>query len=406
MSRTVRATASAVVFLALLSGFGLVGCGSEVASGEGERSAPAVTVQQVQPRPWNDVVRALGTATALESVVVTAKVSETVEQVHFDSGDVVEAGDPLVTLSGRQQRAALAEAQATADEAERLYRRQAELAEQQLIARAMLDSQRATRDAARARVAQIRAQLADRVVNAPFSGVLGLRQVSPGSLVTPGTPIATLDDTSTMYVDFPVPEALLARIEPGQQLVATSAAFPEREFSGEVATIDSRIDPATRAVMVRGQFPNADGLLRPGMLMQVVLSQPARPALLVPEIAVVQVGNSSFVYRLKPDSTVERVDVQVGGRRDGWAEITSGLTAGDRIVIDGTGKLRPGIRVDAQPNKPFPAPAASTDGSALRSPDADVTATGSAADRPASESVQATGDADAETGADPPAARD
>ncbi|GAB2613950.1 efflux RND transporter periplasmic adaptor subunit [Novilysobacter erysipheiresistens] len=343
----------------------LAACGDDAPARDGAR-ALAVTTQPVRMQPWSDTVQALGTVKARESVTLTAKVSETVEDVHFDSGDLVEAGAPLITLSGRQQRAGLAEAQAAANEAERLYQRQANLAEQQLIARAALDSQRATRDAANARVAQIRAQLSDRVIRAPFSGVLGLRQVSPGTLVTPGTAIATLDDTSRVYVDFPVPEAALAHLAAGQRLTATSAAYPGREFEGTVATVASRVDPSTRAVTVRGEFANPDRALRPGMLMQVTLIRPEREALLVPEIAVVQVGNSSFVYRVRADDTVERADIQIGSRRNGMAEVLSGLAVGDRIVVDGTGKLRPGEKVRAtaepatRPGDPGPGPVAAT----------------------------------------------
>ena len=324
----------------------LAACGGDgAAAPESGASATAVTVEPALMRPWNDTVQALGTVKARESVTVTAKVSETVEDVHFESGDVVKAGAPLVTLSGRQQRASLAEAQANAKEADHLYRRQAELAEQQLIARASLDTQRATRDAANARVSQIQAQLSDRVIRAPFDGVLGLRQVSPGSLVTPGTAIATLDDTARVHVDFPVPEASLSHLAAGQVLTATSAAWPGREFSGTVGTVDSRIDPVTRAVTVRGDFANADRALRPGMLLQVTLMRPERQALVVPEISIVQVGNSSYVFRVRDDDTVERADIEVGARRGGFAEVVVGLQAGDRVVVDGTGKLRAGEKI-------------------------------------------------------------
>ena len=331
----------------------LSGCGKKASSEDtrGDRPVP-VTTTQVRLQPWSDSVQALGNVKARESVTITAKVSETVQRVHFESGDVVRAGAPLVTLSGQSQQAALAEAQAAANEAESLYQRQAALAAQQLIARSALDSQRATRDAARARVAQMRAEIGDRTIRAPFAGVLGLRQVSPGTLVTPGTPIATLDDTARVFVDFPVPETMLANVAVGQSLSATSAAYPGRKFDGLVSTIDARVDPATRALTVRGDFANADRALRPGMLLQVTLSRPERPALLVPEIAVVQVGNASFVYRVKPDDSVERADVKIGARRDGMAEVTEGLKAGDRLVVDGTGKLRPGSKVVEGAAKP------------------------------------------------------
>ena len=324
----------------------LAACGGDdAAAPESAGSATAVTIEPVLMRPWSDTVQALGTVKARESVTVTAKVSETVEDVHFQSGDVVKAGAPLVTLSGRQQRASLAEAQANAKEADRMYRRQAELAGQQLIARASLDTQRATRDAANARVSQIQAQLSDRVIRAPFAGVLGLRQVSPGTLVTPGTAIATLDDTARVYVDFPVPEASLSHLAAGQVLTATSAAWPGREFSGTVGTVDSRIDPVTRAVTVRGDVANDDRALRPGMLLQVTLIRPERQALVVPEISIVQVGNSSYVFRVRDDDTVERADIEVGGRRGGFARVMAGLEASDRVVVDGTGKLRAGEKI-------------------------------------------------------------
>ncbi|MHB8912741.1 MAG: efflux RND transporter periplasmic adaptor subunit [Lysobacter sp.] len=345
--RTQNRPATAGAFVAAIAlVVGLSGCGKDAPSGGSAAERPVtVTTAQARLQPWTDTVQALGNVKARESVTVTAKVSETVQRVHFASGDLVAAGAPLVTLSGQSQQAALTAARAAASEADSLYRRQSELAAQQLIARSALDSQRATRDAARARVAQVRAEIGDRTIRAPFAGVLGLRQISPGSLVTPGTAIATLDDTARVFVDFPVPEAMLANVAVGQSLSATSPAYPGRNFDGIVSTVDARVDQATRALTIRGDFANADRALRPGMLLQVTLSRPDRPALLVPEIAVVQVGNDAYVFRVKPDNSVERVDVQIGARRGGLAEVSEGLKAGDRVVVDGTGKLRPGSKV-------------------------------------------------------------
>lgn len=336
-----KAVGACALFLSIAA------CGKDqAAAGPRDGGQPtAVTTQVLRPQAWNDTLQAIGTVRARESVTVTAKVSETVQRVHFDSGDEVGRGAVLVTLSGQAQQASLAEAQASANEAERLYRRQSELAAQQLIARSQLDTQRAERDAARARVAQARATIGDRTIRAPFAGVLGLRQVSPGALVTPGTPIATLDDIARVFVDFPMPEAELARVAAGQRLQGTATAFPGRTFDGTVSIIDARIDPATRAVTVRGDFANPDRALRPGMLMDVRLQRPQRQALVVPEIAIVQVGRESFVYRVLADGKVEQATVEVGARADGKAEIREGLKAGDRIVVDGTGKLRPGSTV-------------------------------------------------------------
>jgi membrane fusion protein (multidrug efflux system) len=352
----------------LLLACALVACGGEDAAGGagkggpgggqgGDRPIPVTTVR-LQPQSFADTLIAIGTVKARESVTVTAKVSEIVQTVHFDSGQEVRAGAPLITLSDRQQQAALAEAQASADEAGRLLRRQSELVQQQLIARAQVDNQRAARDVAQARVAQIRAQIADRVVRAPFSGVLGLRQVSPGALVTPGTAIATLDDISRVYVDFPLPESQLSRIGTGQRVDARAVAYPEQRFEGTVQTVDARIDPATRAVQVRADLPNPQRLLRPGMLINVEIAGAERTALLLPEIAVTQVGRDSFVFRVDGKGSVEQVKVVAASRRDGKVEIVEGVAIGDRIVVDGTGKLRPGNTiVEAGAGKPD-APAA------------------------------------------------
>ena len=329
-----------------------------------ERPIP-VTTQVVQASAWNDTLQALGTAKARESVTLTAKVSEIVQDVHFESGQQVAAGQKLITLKGDAAQASLVQAEATYAEAERLYRRQKELADQQLIARSQLDTQLALRDAAAARVRQARADIGDRSVRAPFAGVLGIRQVSPGSLITANSSIATLDDLSRMYVDFQVPEAALASVATGHAVTAATTAYPGETFQGTVETVDARIDPTTRAVTVRAVFPNPDRKLRPGMLLDVRLFRPERQALVIPEIAVVQVGRDSFVYRVKADGSVEQAPITAGVRRDGRVEIVEGLAAGERIVIDGTGKLRPGVKVaDAAPAAPAKqdAPAADSQG--------------------------------------------
>jgi len=325
----------------------LAGCGDRDAAAGNPQASQAliVTTQLAAEQPWNDTIAAPGTVKARESVTITAKVSETVDRVHFESGDEVAAGATLVTLSGNQQQAALQAAEAAAKEAEQQYRRGSELVQQQLIARSQLDTQRATRDAAVARVAQMRADIGDRRIRAPFAGVLGIRQVSPGALVTPGTVVATLDDISRVHVDFQVPEVQLAHLATGQRLTGTSAAWPGQSFQGEVSSIDARIDPNTRAVTVRGDFPNDERRLRPGMLMQVLVARPQREALVLPEIAVVQVGRDTFVWRVKDDGTVERATIAVGERRAGKVEVLQGIAAGDRIVVEGTGKLRPGVEV-------------------------------------------------------------
>ncbi len=322
----------------------LAGCGAEPPAAN--RGPPAtVTTAVVASKPWSDAIEALGTARANESVLVTAKVTETVVRVNFEDGDLVEAGDVLVDLSGRAEVAGLAEAAAAYRESQQQFQRQQQLTAQKLIPASQLDTQRAAMESARARLDATRARLSDRVITAPFAGVLGFRQVSTGTLVTPGTTIASLDDVSLIKLDFAVPEAYLAALSADQPISATSTAYPGREFIGRVTTVDSRIDPVTRAVTVRSEIPNPDRALRPGMLLSLQVFQPAREALVVPEIAVVQVAQQAHVFRVLPDATVEQVNVTLGQRRRGEVEVTAGLAAGDRIVIDGTVKLRPGASI-------------------------------------------------------------
>jgi membrane fusion protein (multidrug efflux system) len=215
-----------------------------------------------------------------------------------------------------------------------------------LVPASQLDTQRAAVDSAKARLDATRARLSDRVITAPFSGVLGFRRVSPGTLVTPGTTITSLDDISLIKLDFSIPETYLKVLAAGQTISAQSAAYPGRDFTGVVRTLGSRVDPITRAIAVRAEIGNADHALRPGMLLTVELWQPPRRALVIPEIAVVQVAREAFVFRPQPDHTVARVLVTLGTRRNAEVEVLSGLRAGDRIVVDGTVKLRPGSLIE------------------------------------------------------------
>lgn len=335
------------VLLALALASLLAACGKGDAEGGGKGGQPPATVTTLQVKPvrWSDELKALGTANARESVTITASVSQTIASVEFDSGQYVKKGQPLVTLVQGQQAANVAQAQAQLRNAEQLYERNRKLADQQLISRADLDTQRSALEAARAQVATQRATVADRVIRAPFSGVLGLRLVSAGSLVTPGTPITTLDDVSLIKLDFTFPESALSQLAIGQRVNARSEAWPEETFIGTVASIDSRVDPVSRAVTVRAEIPNPDGRLRPGMLLDVGVERAARDTLAIPELALQQNGTVSSVYRVEPGNQVKEVPVKIGSRRFGEVEIVSGLKPGDRIVVEGTVKLRDGAKI-------------------------------------------------------------
>jgi membrane fusion protein, multidrug efflux system len=326
----------------------------------GQAPAPPVSVLRasVRSQEWVDEISALGTTAANESITLSAKVTETVARINFSDGDTVRAGDVLVELTGRAEVAALKEAQAAYLDADRQFERLDNIVKQGTVTRAQLDTQGAVRDQAQARREAIRARLSDRVILAPFSGVTGFRMVSPGALVTPGTAITTLDDIHVLKLDFSIPENQLGSVHVGDQVVAKSSAFPALSFVGKVVSIDSRIDTSTRAVKVRARLenPRADTsrteretpnsyVLRPGMLLSVKLQAQTRQALTVAEIAVMQQAGQAFVYKVGANSSAERVNVNVGARRSGEAEITSGLVATDVVIGEGAMKLRPGQTV-------------------------------------------------------------
>jgi membrane fusion protein (multidrug efflux system) len=338
--------ARALIAVALICTLAACGKGNKNdAAGRGQPAA-TVTTMQVQPLRWSDTLTALGTAYARESVTVTASVSQTIASVDFDSGQFAKKGQPLVTLVLSAQNANVAAAEASLRNAEQLYARNSTLAAQKLIAGADLATQKAALEAARAQVAAQRATVADRVIRAPFDGVLGLRLVSAGSLVTPGTAITTLDDVSLMKVDATFPESALPLLKAGQNVSVRSDAWPGENFDGKIAAIDARIDPMSRSIAIRAEIPNPDGKLRPGMLLQVNVERSTREALAVPEIALMQNGSQSSVFRVDASGEkVAQVPVKTGDARDGMVEILDGLAAGDRIVAEGTVKLRDGAKI-------------------------------------------------------------
>jgi membrane fusion protein, multidrug efflux system len=309
--------------------------------------AVAVVVAPVRRERLSLETEALGTAHANESVDVTAKVSNLVTAVRFDEGQHVNRGDLLVELDGVQARAELAIAEAAVTESRSQYKRSRELYSTRALSEAQLDQIEAALKANEARVLVAQAKLGDTMIRAPFAGRVGLRRVSVGSLVNPGTMITTLDDTGTIKLDFTVAETLLASITPGLAITAHSIAYPGRTFAGKVASVDSRVDPSTRSVTVRALLPNPDGLLKPGMFLNVRLTRGAADALLVPEQALVPEQGDVFVFLLKGD-TVEKRLIRIGQRRVGEVEVVQGLAAGDQVVSEGTQKLRDGARVKVQ----------------------------------------------------------
>ncbi len=307
-------------------------------------SSPGVIVAEARTDRLTDRVEALGTLRAIESVTLTASVTETVTDIRFDDGDRVEAGQVLIEMTSAEEHALLEEARATVTEAKRQHQRVKSLAEQGTAARSLLDQRRREWDTARARLGAIESRLADRLVKAPFAGVVGLRNISLGALVEPGEPITTLDDDSTMKLDFAIPSVYLRSVQPGMDVVARARAYGQRPFQGQVRGVDSRVDPVTRSFLVRAILPNPDRALKPGMLMEVELAVNPREALLIPEEALVPQGTQQAVLLVRDSKAVKR-NVRIGTRRPGEVEVLEGLVAGERVITHGTVKVRPGQAV-------------------------------------------------------------
>lgn len=314
-------------------------------TGRRVRGPVPVTVVVAKKGAIADRIEAVGTSRANESITVSAKVTEVVSEILFTEGQKVKKGAILVKLSDREQAAMLAKAQADLVAAEQQFARIRNLTKRGVVTSQQLEQATARRNVLNAEIDAIRARMADRVIRAPFDGVIGIRQVSPGTLIQPGTAITTLDDLSVIKVDFSVPETYLASLATGQEIDARVAAYEDRKFDGRIATISPRVDPVTRAVTVRAVLPNRDGLLRPGMLVVIEVIRNRRQAVLLPEEAVIPVRDRKFVYVVGAENRVRRVEVKIGARRPGTVEILSGILPGQRVVVEGTSRVSPGASV-------------------------------------------------------------
>lgn len=326
--------------------------------GAGGRAA-AVSQAVAVLRPFVDRIEVLGVAKGRQSVTITSSTSELVTAVRFRDGQHVVKGQVLVELKAGEEDAGLIEAQARLAQAERDYRRWKGLADQGVAPKATAEQYLSTLETARAGVEAARSRKLDRVIRAPFSGVVGLTDVAPGALISPGSPIVTLDDLSLIRVDFEVPDRYLPVLSEGSLIAASSDAWPAESIQGRIARLDSRIDAATRAITARAEFANPGVRIKPGMLMRVAISHGARQGLSVPEAAVQFEGDQAFVFIISPrgeGQAVRKQAVQTGVTEGGFVEITGGLKPGDHVVADGLNRIQDGQPVKVQrPGKTPPA---------------------------------------------------
>ncbi|MEE5094083.1 efflux RND transporter periplasmic adaptor subunit [Pseudomonas alliivorans] len=322
----------------------------------------SVAVVNAVELPWQSRLPAIGTLKAVQGVDLSLEIAGTVKALLFESGQKVRVGQPLLQLDSDVERALLGTAEADQGLAQVEYGRGSRLVGDQAISRGDFDRLAAQLKKASATVAQLKASLAKKKILAPFSGTIGIRQVDVGDYLASGTVIATLQDLSSLYVDFHVPEQALPKLSVGQRVQVSVPAYPGQSFDATISAINPKVDESTRNVLIRATQPNPDGRLLPGMFVDLQVILPSAPSqIVVPESAITYTlyGNSVYVVvprqteTGKPEAnaqgetqlTVERRFVKTGERRDGKVVIQEGLKAGDQVVSGGQLKLDNGAHV-------------------------------------------------------------
>lgn len=314
-----------------------------------------VFVTTVDSVPIADEVEALGTLQANENVNLMPSVTERITAIHFDDNAEVKKGDILVEMDAAEEEAELAAESSRKKEAERQVTRLRPLVKRGAASKSALDESERELATATARITAIESRINERRIRAPFDGVVGIRNISVGDMVSPGNMnslITTIDDISRMKLDFAIPEVFLSTLKKGLQVTARASAYPDKVFEGVVTSIDSRIDPTTRTVKARAILENPEALLKAGMLMRLRLKQNPRSALVIPEATIATAGRKNFVMLVVEGDplTIKKQEIEIGTRQVGQVEVLSGLKAGDRIVTDGILKVRDGSKIIVSAN--------------------------------------------------------
>jgi membrane fusion protein, multidrug efflux system len=314
----------------------------------------AVTTIVTERDDWPAVLSAIGTVAAVQGVTVSADLPGIVERIEFDSGRTVQRGDVLVQLDTKQEQAQLAGAEAQLQLARVNFERMQGLVEQDAVSRAEFDAAAAAHKQAEARIREIRATIERKTIRAPFSGVLGIRQVNLGQYLTGGDPVVPLQSLHPVYVNFGVPQQDALEMRAGRKVRITVGELGDTEFTGRITAVDSVVDETTRNVQVQATLANPRGLLRPGMFVQTQVTLGAsRPVVALPASAInyAPYGDSVFVVaemknpQGQPYRGVRQQVVKLGAARGDQIAVLSGLKAGEEVVTSGVFKLRNGAAV-------------------------------------------------------------
>ena len=291
-------------------------------------------------------VAAVGTTRARQSVEIVPEDDGRVVELLISPGQSVNRGDTLVRLDDNIDRADLAEARARVTERDQARDRVEQLIGSAAVSQATLEDTTARLAEARAQRDRAEQRFANRTITAPFSGIVGLYEIDPGAWIGEGQRITSLDDLSDVEVEFALPETLFSNVRIGQHVSARSAAFPGQSFDGQIAAIDSRIDPVSRSFRTRAIIPNPDSVLPAGMFMSLTLTLKETDVVVVPEEAVVFQAAETYVFVVL-EGEANRIRIQTGQRQNGMIEVTQGLENGADIIVRGLQRVKDGraIRV-------------------------------------------------------------
>lgn len=315
----------------------------------------SVKMTRVSEVDFVESVEAVGTARANEQVIITSKYSDIVEAVYFDDGQQVNKGDILVELNDREEVAKVDELLANLSESKAQLKRLSELLASRATSTSVVEEQQAKTKSIEAQLVSARAKVSDLVIRAPFSGILGFREVSQGAYVNAGSSITNLDDVSRIKVDFHLPERLLTHINVGQRVSAANTAYQDKMFIGKITAIDSRVDSTTRTIKVRAIINNYSLKLHPGMLLNIIVLLDVETILQLPESTIIPIENKHYVF-IENNGKAVRKTIQIGRRHRGLVEVVSGLVAGENVVVEGALKLRDGTEINVinQPTEVLP----------------------------------------------------
>ena len=302
-------------------------------------------------------VTAVGSLLAQNATTIRAESSGRIAQILFEEGKAVTAGALLLQLDTDLLKAELQQAQAQLNLANSRAHRAQQLRQQGFISRQAQDEASSERAVAQAQVNIIKTKIDKSEIRAPFDGVLGLRHVSVGDYVSQGAEIVSLASLDKLQVDFRVPERYLNQLQVGSPIHLQLDSQPDQTFQGQVNAISPIVDEQGRAVQLRAHVSNPEGQLRPGLFARVVLDLAQLDAVMVPETALAPAGQSQYVYRVTEGDVAQRVEVQVGIRRDGWVQV-SGVQAGDQVLTTGLQKIKEGTALQIRSDTQSPTPTA------------------------------------------------